>query len=316
MLTIAVIAFDRISSFHLSVPCMVFGVDKLHPQVPAFRVVVCAAERGKLMTNSGFEIKPSHDLSELNNADIVVVPSWRDPEEMPSKVLLQALQQAHQRGSTIVGLCLGTFVLAAAGLLNGKSATTHWGWSNQLQQLYPQIKVNPDVLYIDEGDILTSAGVAAGIDCCLHLLRQRFGADIANCVARRMVVSPHRHGGQAQFIEHAIPPTPKTDRMASLLDDIRANLAQQYNLDGLAERTRMSRRTFTRQFQKTTGTSFAQWLLSERLRLAQRLLETTDTAIELIANQVGFLSALSLRQHFQAKLGTTPTRYRKEFRGI
>jgi transcriptional regulator GlxA family with amidase domain len=312
--TIAVIAFKDISPFHLSVPCIVFGKDKLHPHVPKFELMVCAVERGILQTNAGFSLKTVHGMSALSKADIIIVPSWRDPDEPPPQPLINALRKAHQRGAKIVGLCLGSFVLAAAGLLDGRSATTHWGWSDELQRRYPTTKVVAGVLYLDDGDILTSAGVAAGIDCCLHILRTLYGSEVANCAARRMVVPPHRQGGQAQYIEQPLRPTPGVDRFARVLDEVLSKLDEPHSLDALAQRALMSRSTFTRQFKRVTGTTVGQWLLSQRLSLAQRLLETTDKSIDMIAREVGFGSTLSLRQHFSAQLKTSPRRYRDEFR--
>jgi len=313
--TIAVVAFNGISPFHLSVPCIVFGEDGLHPNVPKFKLMVCAVESGMLQTSAGFAIKTSHALTELAKANIIIVPSWRNPDEAPPQPLIDALRKAHRRGAKIVGLCLGAFVLAAAGLLDERPATTHWGWAAKLQERYPKTHVTPDVLYVDDGDILTSAGSAAGIDCCLHILRTLYGSEVANCAARRMVVPPHRQGGQAQYIEQPVRANSDADRFAQVLDWIRSNLDQSHSLDSLAQRALMSRRTFTRRFKQVTGTTVGQWLLSQRLGLAQRLLETTDKPIDLIASQVGFGSALSLRQHFNVQLKTSPGRYRKEFRG-
>jgi len=312
--SIAVVAFDGISPFHLSVPCMVFGVDKLHANVPVFNLMVCSAERRGFNTNAGFSVKTSHGIGACEKADIVIVPSWRDTEELPPKALTDALRKAHARGAKVVGLCLGGFVLAAAGLLDGRPATTHWGWADEFQKRYPKTIVKPDVLYVDDGDVLTSAGVASGIDCCLHILRSLCGSEVANCVARRMVVPPHRQGGQAQYIEQPLRPNAGADRFALLLNDIQSSLNQPHSLDSLAERASMSRSTFTRHFKRTTGTTVAQWLISRRLSLAQRLLETTDKTIDMIANESGFGSALSLRLHFNAQLKTSPRRYREEFK--
>lgn len=313
--TIAIVAFDGISPFHLSVPCAVFGDSQLHTDLPKFKLLICAKERGYMQTSAGFPFKAPHDLKAVSKADIVIVPSWRDPGELPPKALTDALRNAHQRGSRIVGLCLGTFVLAAAGLLDGRPAATHWGWAEELAKRYPKIAVKPDVLYVDDGDVLTSAGVAAGIDCCLHILRTEHGSEVASCVARRMVVPPHRQGGQAQYIAQPIYTMQGRDRFTKVIEDMQRNLDKPHSLDSLAEKALMSRRTFTRRFKQVTGTTVGKWLLNQRLGLAQRLLETTKKPIELVAQKAGFGSALSLRQHFQAELKTTPTRYRKEFQG-
>jgi len=313
--TVAVIAFDRMSLFHLSVPCAVFGEDRQARGVPKFTVLVCAAEKGLLRTTAGFSIKPRYSLKALTQARTIIVPSWRDPLEPPPEPLLSALRRAHSRGARIVGLCLGSFVLAAAGLLEDRPATTHWAWSDALSKRYPRIRMQPDVLYVDDGDIVTSAGTAAGIDCCLHLLRSQCGAEIANTVARSMVVPPHRQGGQAQYIEDPIRVKATDDRLADLLDTVCHTLDAPHSLDTLAARARMSRRTLTRRFQKMTGTTVGNWLLARRLGFAQRLLETTDHSIENIASQAGFRSVSSLRHHFNALLKTSPSAYRRAFRG-
>jgi transcriptional regulator GlxA family with amidase domain len=214
----------------------------------------------------------------------------------------------------VAGLCLGAFPLAQAGLLDGKSATTHWECTDLLAAHHPKVRVNPDVLYVDEGDVLTSAGVAAGIDCCLHLLRQISGAEVANRRARRLLVAPHRQGGQAQFIERPLPLTSSDGRLAEVLEWVTAHLEQVHTLESLAARAAMSRRNFTRHFRQATGTSFKQWILSQRLAQAQRMLESTDASIEVVAQQAGFGTSLSLRKHFQAALRISPSAYRRQFR--
>ncbi len=313
--TIAVIAFDQISPFLLAMPCTVFRDDPARPDAPRFRLLVCSAEKRTLQSSAGFAIQTRHTLRDLEQADIVIVPSWRDPTEMPPISLLNSLRKAHKRGALVVGLCLGTYVLAAAGLLDGRPATTHWGWTEDLRQRYPQITLKPDVLYVDDGDIVTSAGVAAGIDCCLHLLRRLHGAELAAHVARRMVVPPHRQGGQAQFIELPVNKTAGEDRFAQQIEWLQRHLARPHSLDSLAEQFMMSRRTFTRRFRQVTGTTVSDWLLNQRLALAQRLLETTAKSIDLVAQEAGFGSEATLRQQFSKMLKTTPSRYRREFRG-
>jgi len=313
--TIAVIAFDRISPFLLAMPCTVFRDDPTRPDAPRFRLLVCSAEKRTLQSNAGFAIQTQHTLRDAEQANIVIVPSWRDPQELPPEPLLNCLRKAHQRGALVVGLCLGTYVLAAAGLLDGRPATTHWGWTEDLAQRYPQITLQPDVLYVDDGDIVTSAGVAAGIDCCLHLLRRLHGAELASHVARRMVVPPHRQGGQAQFIEQPVGRSAAEDRFGQQLEWLQRHLAQPHSLDSLAERFMMSRRTFTRRFRQVTGSTVGAWLLNQRLAFAQRLLETTAKPIDLIAQEAGFGSEVTLRQQFNRVLRTTPSRYRREFRG-
>lgn len=312
-IVVAVVAFDHISPFHLAIPCAIFG--ETHPDVPAFELVVCAAERGPLRATVGFTIEAVKSLHAMRRASIVIVPSWRDPGGRPPEELLSALVAAHRRGAKIVGLCLGAFVLGEAGLLAGRTATTHWSYAADFAARFPDVKVDPDVLYVDEGDIVTSAGTAAAIDCCLHLLRQQYGTAIANRVARRLVVSPHRQGGQAQFIEQPLPASTRDSRLSAMLDEVRSTLKLPHSLDALAARMVMSRRTFTRRFRQLTGTTVHQWLLKERLALAQRHLETSDHAIENIADLAGFGSPVSFRQHFRAAFGVTPTAWRQTFAG-
>ena len=310
---IAVVAFDGISPFHLSVPCLVFGADRTKLGLPRFDFRVCAAEQGPIHTDAGLSISVPHDLSALDEADIVIVPSWKDLEAPLTAPLKDALERAHARHALIVGLCLGTFAIAAAGLLAGRKATTHWAYTDQLRALYPDIAVDADLLYVDDGDIVTSAGVAAGLDCCLHIVRARYGAEAALRLARHVVLSPHRQGGQAQFIERPLAPTPTVDRFAKAIDEVRATLGDAHSLDSVAEAAGLTRRTFTRRFQKTTGTSFGDWLADQRVALAQRLLEQTDKSMDMVAFEAGFGSATSLRQHFAARLRTSPMQYRREF---
>ena len=311
--TVAVVAFDGISPFHLSVPCLVFGEDQTNTGQARFRLRVCAPEPGPLRTNAGFSIHTPHGLEVLRRAQIVVVPSWHHNGLPVPPALLQALRQAHRRGATLVGLCLGAFVLAEAGLLDQRPATTHWHLAPVFAQRYPSVRLQADVLYVDDGDILTSAGTAAGIDCCLHLLRVRYGAEAANQAARRMVVAPHREGGQAQYIQQPVPMTAESDRLQPLLVWLGKHLHTTHALDDLARRALMSRRTFTRRFRQATGTTVGQWLLHQRLALAQRLLETSHQSIESVALSAGFGSAVSLRQHFATAFNIAPSTYRRQF---
>ncbi|WP_244106047.1 helix-turn-helix domain-containing protein [Paraburkholderia phenazinium] len=313
---VAAIAFDGISPFHLSVPCVVFGENRDAGGVPVFDFRVCALEAGTLSTTAGFSIAATHGLKALEDAHTIIVPSWRDPDEAPPAELLEALRRAHARGAQLVGLCLGAFVLAAAGILDGRTATTHWAWAGDFARRFPRVRLDPDVLYIDDGDVLTSAGTAAGLDCCLHVLRGLCGAQAANYVARRLVVSPHRQGGQAQYIEQPVPPNLRGDRLSGLLEWVAGNLDMPHTLDSLAERALMSRRTFTRRFRLATGATVGAWLLAQRLARAQQLLESSDQSVEAIAASAGFGSTASLRQHFQEAFRTSPSAWRREFRGV
>ena len=311
---IAVLAYDGISPFHLSVPCMVFGDDLARLGVPRYDLVVCAEKAGRVCTPSGFSIDVAFDLSVLESADTVIVPAWPGPAELPSEALLEALRAAHARGARVVGLCVGAFVLAEAGLLDGRTACTHWVWADDFARRYPKVKLDRDVLYVDGGDILTSAGTAAAIDCCIHLVRIDHGAEVANRLARRMVTAPHRSGGQAQYIEQPLPRSVDCDRLARTMAWASANLTQPVGLDAMAERAAMSRRTFSRQFRKATGTTVGHWLLAQRLALMQRLLETSDRSIDMLASESGFASTVSMRQHFSAAFSISPAAYRKQFR--
>ncbi|RSZ60528.1 helix-turn-helix domain-containing protein [Massilia atriviolacea] len=311
---VAIIAFDGITPFHLSVPCLVFGTDAGDGAAARFELAVCAVEAGPLRTSAGFAIAPESGLAALDDADIVVMPAWHDDCRSAPPVLLDALRRAHARGARVVGLCLGAFPLAQAGLLDGRTAATHWAAADAFASLYPKVQVNQEVLYVDQGDVLTSAGVAAGLDCCLHLLRQLCGAEIANRVARRLLIAPHRDGGQAQFIERPLPVSHSEGRFAQVLDWVARHPQHAHSIDALAERAAMSRRNFTRHFRQSTGTSFKQWLLNQRMAHAQRMLESGDASIEVVAQEAGFGTALSLRQHFRTVLRTSPSAYRKLFR--
>jgi transcriptional regulator GlxA family with amidase domain len=254
-------------------------------------------------------------LAELTRADVVIVPSWRNVDELAAPALLQALRDAHARGAVVMGLCLGAYVLAQAGLLDGMTATTHWAFADDFAARFPALTVAPDSLYLDDGQVLTSAGTAAAIDCCLHLLRRQCGAAAAGQVARYLVTPPHRQGGQAQYIAQPLPANTRDDRLSGLLDEVRASLAAPHTLDSLAARVLMSRRTFTRHFRQLTGSTVQQWLLAERLARAQQLLETTALPVEAIAQQAGFGSAPSLRLHFRRRFGVAPGDWRRSFAG-
>ncbi|TDR73870.1 helix-turn-helix domain-containing protein [Paludibacterium purpuratum] len=311
-LRVAVLAFDRISPFHLSVPCVVFG--EARPELADIVFHVCAEHPGMLTSSVGVGLSVAHGLDVLSAADMVIVPSWADLDNPPSPALSQALRAAHARGARLVGLCLGAYALAWTGLLDGRRATTHWAYADDFATRFPRVGLSPDVLYLDEGDIVTSAGTAAGLDCCLHLLRQHIGMARANQVARRLVVAPQRQGGQAQFIEQPLPQPGGDARLGGLIDWVRAHLDQPHSLDSLAERALMGRRTLTRRFHRLTGMTVGEWLLSERLSQAQHLLESSDRTVEAVAALVGFATGASLRQHFRQRFGVSPQQWRQTFR--
>jgi transcriptional regulator GlxA family with amidase domain len=310
---VAVLAFDGVSLFHLSVPGLVFGAAHGVPGLPQYEVRYCAVTPGKVRSDQGIVIEVPDGLECMQNADIVVVPAWADPAQKASAELAEGLRQCHERGALVVGLCLGAFVLGDAGLLDGREATTHWIARELFAKRFPLSQFRPDVLYVSEGNVITSAGTVAAVDCCLHLVRQRHGADVANRMARLLVTPPHRQGGQAQYIEQPVPHLPSESRLPGVLEWARAHLAEPLSLDILADNARMSRRTFTRRFRETTGTTFIKWLNAERIARAQQLLETTDMPIDSIATEVGFGTSISLRQQFAAQLGTSPSAYRRAF---
>lgn len=310
---VAVLAYEGASLFHLSVPGMVFGVRPVPSGLAPYEVVYCATTPGRVRCDQGMEIDVPGGLDAMERADIVIVPAWNHPESTAPAALTDALRRAHLRGAQVVGLCLGAFVLGDAGLLDGRRATTHWACRELFVQRFPMANFLPDVLYIDEGNVITSAGTVAAIDCCLNLVRQRHGADVANRVARLLVTPPHRQGGQAQYIEQPVPSSHSENRLPGVLEWARKHLSEPLSVDVLAEVARMSRRTFTRRFREATGVTFVKWLAAERIARAQQLLETTDLPIECIATEVGFGSALTLRQHFATRLHTSPSSYRRLF---
>ena len=308
------VVFDRLAVFETAVPCEVFGIDRSAMGAPTYGLMLCAADPPPLRTTEGgFTIDTPYDLGHLPQADTVIVPAWRDVRETPPDNLLDALRAAHDRGSRIASLCSGAFVLAHAGLLDGRRATTHWMYAGLLAQMFPRIEVDPSVLYIDEGQVLTSAGTAAGIDLCLHMVRRDHGAEAANLFARRMVVPPHRSGGQAQYVEAPMPPK-MDDPLGETMGWAVAHLGEPLTVQALAAHAHLSPRTFARQFLAMTGTSPLRWLLVQRVAAAQRLLETADLPIDRVAQACGLGSAANLRLHFGRVVGTSPTAYRKAFK--
>lgn len=312
---VVILTFDGVSLFHLSVPGMVFSADDNLGRA-RYEVLYCAQAPGKIRSDQGVVIEVPRGLETMAEADIIIVPAWSDAEEPTSPELTSALRQANEQGKLIVGLCLGAFALGHAGLLDGREATTHWGAREMFAESFPRTLFRPDVLYIADGNIVTSAGTVAAIDCCLHLLRERHGSEAANHVARLLVTPPHRAGGQAQYIERPLPRCANDDRLPGVLEWARENLSQSLSVDALAEVAKMSRRTFTRRFREATGTTVTKWLNAERVARAQQLLETTDLSIELIAAEAGFATPLSLRQQFAVQLGTSPSHYRRNFNSL
>ncbi len=310
---VAVAICDGVSVFELGVVCEVFGLDRSDAGLPSYDFAVCAAEPGPLRSSGGFLVEPAYGLDRLATADLVAVPHWRSLDEQPPPALLDALRAVVDRGGRVMSVCSGAFVLAAAGLLDGRRATTHWRYAAALAARYPAIDVDPNVLYVDAGPVLTSAGTAAGIDLCLHLVREEHGPAVANAVARRMVVPPHREGGQAQYVEAPVP-APHRDDLGDALAWAVEHLDQPLSVEALAAHALMSPRTFARRFRSATGTTPYAWLLHQRTLLAQRLLEAGH-GVEEVARRSGFGSAATLREHFARARGTSPSAYRRTFAG-
>ncbi len=310
---VAILVLPSVVPFDLGVPTQIFAYPRPDLGATRYRTTLCTAVPGTVPTSIGFGIVVEHGLGALRRADTIIVPGIDDLDVPFAPAALRALQAAHRRGARLVSICTGAFVLAAAGLLEGRRATTHWIDVPEFRRRFPAVDCDPDVLYVDDGSILTSAGIASGIDLCLHIVRRDFGAEVANAVARRMVVAPHRRGGQAQFVERVMPAGP-----ALLLDATRAwlceRLAEAVSVAEMAAHARMSVRSFSRHFRAETGTTPHNWLLEQRLLAARERLEATEAAIESVAVQCGFGSAVNLRVHFRRHLQTSPLGYRRAFR--
>nr|WP_206345470.1 helix-turn-helix domain-containing protein [Streptomyces thermoviolaceus] len=316
MRNVAAVVLDGVRPFELGVVCEVFGVDRSDDGLPVYDFAVVSAEGPSLGTHAGgLSMATPYGLDRLETADLIAVPAG---EEFTRRTyppeLLEALRRAVERGTRVLSVCSGVFVLGAAGLLDGRRCAVHWHHAAELARRYPRAKVEPDVLYIDEDPVITSAGTAAGIDACLHIVRKEQGPQVANKIARRMVVPPHREGGQAQYIERPLPRS-RSDTVAGVLAWMEENLHREITVDQLAARAHMSPRTFARRFQQETGTTPYRWLLRQRVLLAQELLEATDQTMDMIADRTGFGTAAALRYQFQRVLGITPHAYRRAFAG-
>jgi transcriptional regulator GlxA family with amidase domain len=315
---VAVFALDGVIPFELGIPLRIFGLaEHADDGAPLYEIVTCSLRPGPVQTDADFPIVVEHGLAALAQADTVVVPASHETGPVYTEGRLPApLVEAFaaiRPGTRVVSICTGSFLLAAAGLLDGRPATTHWTSADHFQRVFPRVAVDPDVLYVDDGDVLTSAGVAAGIDLCLHIVRRDFGTAVANGVARRTVVPPHREGGQAQYVRRPLPEPQMagTERARAWALD---RLDQPLSLRQLAGRESMSVRTFTRRFRDEVGMSPGQWLTQQRVELARHLLESTDLGVDSVARQCGFGTGASMRQHLQAALGVSPTAYRRTFR--
>lgn len=279
-----------------------------------YRTQLCAGEPGALRMLGGTQVQLPYALDTVDDADIIVIPGWREPSERPPQALLDTLIRAHGRGARIASICSGAFVLAWAGLLDGRQATTHWRLTEALARDFPRIDVREDVLYVDTGSIITSAGSATGMDMMLHMVRKDYGARVANLVAERLVLAPWRDAGRSQRVSRPIPNGEPT-RLAKLMEWMRRNLREPHSLGSLAEQAALSQRTLQRQFLEATGLSPIDWLIRERVAFARELLETTDRPLQWIAEQAGFGSQESFRRHFRSQADASPTAYRNQHRG-
>jgi AraC family transcriptional regulator, transcriptional activator FtrA len=309
MRTVALAVTDGMLHFELAVACEVFGAPPATVTVPWYELSLCGSGA---VTVGRFRIEPDHGLDRLTHADTVIVPACADVDADPPAALIDAVRAAYAAGARVTSLCTGAFVLAAAGLLDGLRATTHWAHTGELAARYPRIDVDPDVLYVDNGQVLTSAGKAAAMDLCLHLVRLDHGSVVANAVARRLVVPPHRPGGQAQFVTTPMP-APGNDPLALVFPWAIDRLDQPLTVEELARQANMSSRNLTRHFRSVTGTTPLQWLLTQRIRRAQELLESTDDTVDTIASATGMGTATTLRRHFNRTVGVSPDAYRRAF---
>jgi transcriptional regulator GlxA family with amidase domain len=310
--TVSVLVLDGLAVFEFGVICEVFGIDRSADGGPNFDFKVCGPQPGKALRMSvGGSLIPDHDFSALAGADLVAVPAMAGTRGYPPEAL-DALRAAADAGSIILTVCSGAFVAGAAGLLDGRACTTHWMHADELARLYPTARVDRNVLFVDDGNLITSAGTAAGIDACLHLVRRELGSAITNVIARRMVVPPQRDGGQRQYIDQPIP-VRCSESFAPQLDWILQNIDKPHNVAALARRASMSARTFARRFVEETGTTPMQWVTDQRVLYARHLLEDTDLEIDRVAERAGFGTATLLRHHFRRIVGITPSDYRRRF---
>ncbi|WP_020670275.1 GlxA family transcriptional regulator [Amycolatopsis nigrescens] len=310
--TVAVVLVEGVAPFELGVICEVFGIKRDSPEVPPIEFRVCGERPGEpLRANVGFGLTPDYGLDGLVGADLVALPAC-DTREVYPPAVLEALRAASARGATLLSVCTGAFVLGAAGLLDGRKCTTHWRHADAFAARYPLAELDPDVLFVDDGDIVTSAGAAAGIDACLHVVRRELGSAAATLIARRMVVPPQRDGGQRQFVELPIPEC-TGDSLAPVLTWMLENLTVEHTVAALARRANLSERTFARRFAAETGTTPNRWLSTQRVLHARRLLEDTPLSVDEIARESGFGTAALLRHHFHRVVGVSPKDYRRTF---
>ncbi len=309
---VVALAYDGLCTFEFGCTVELFALERPELGVAWYDFAVCAVEPGPIRAAGGIVVQAPYDPTLLERADTIVIPGWRDADEEPPPALLAQIRAAHARGARLCTICSGVFVLAAAGILDGLRATTHWRYVERLQQRYPRVQVLADDLYVDEGQIITSAGSAAGLDMLLHLVRRDYGARVGNMVAQRLVVAPHREGGQAQFLPRPMAHD-EQGRLSRLMDWLRGHPAETHTVASMAERAAMSPRTLQRQFQDATGMGPVEWLVRERVAIAKDLLESPDIALAQVAERAGFGSEESLRHHFRRVASTTPGAYRRAF---
>lgn len=309
---VVALAYDRLCTFEFGCTVELFALERPELGVEWYDFAVCAVERGPIRAAGGITVQAPYQPELLALAATIIIPGWRDADELPPPELLDWIRAAHARGARLCSICSGVFVLAAAGVLDGQRATTHWRYAEKLAQRYPRIDVQPDHLYVDNGQLITAAGSAAGLDMLLHLVRRDHGAKVGNLVAQRLVVAPHREGGQAQFLPRPMAPG-EQGRLSRLMDWLRSNPAQPHTVASMAERAAMSPRTLQRQFQHATGLGPIEWLIRERVAIVKDLLEEADVPLAQIAERAGFGSEETLRHHFRRLTSTTPGAYRKRF---
>lgn len=306
------LVYDGLCAFEFACAAEVFGLPRPELGTDWYRFATAGLHGRPVSGQYGMKLRPDGDLDLLARAGTVIIPGWSGVDTPVPPRIIEALREAHSRGARLLTICSGSFVLAATGLLSGKRATTHWRYADKFRQRYPTVELAPDVLYVDEGQLLTSAGSAAGLDLCLHLIRRDRGPDIANHVARRLVIPPHRDGGQAQFVERPVQKHER-DPLSPLMDAMRRRSDQEFSISELAGMAAMSERTFIRRFKEATGTTPGDWLTTVRVDRAREMLESTAHSIDVIAEQTGLGTATTMRHHFRRKLGVSPTTYRSRF---
>ncbi|MCS3432099.1 transcriptional regulator FtrA [Klebsiella sp. BIGb0407] len=312
---VAILAYDGLCTFEFGIAVEIFGLPRPEFDFPWYSHRIVSVDSYPMRVSEGIQVVSRFGLESLNEVNTIIIPGWRNRDEKPPQALLDALRDAYHRGTRLLSICSGVFVLAAAGLLDGKRATTHWRYTTELAERYPGIIVDPNVLYVDSGQIITSAGSAAGIDACLHLVSRDYGVHVANIVARRLVMPPQRSGGQIQFIPSPVAQKPR-DEIAATLEWALENLNSSLSVKSMADRALMSERTFLRRFKEAMGTTPKRWILQSRMNLARDLLESNQLNDEQIMESTGFGTMEGFRAAFRKSVGISPSSYRKKFGGV